>query len=61
MDSSFEDEKRYRRWANFIKNHVGDASDRILRYFWDLYSVLIDEIRTTNQNHKDNGKSQNRK
>jgi len=49
-----EDEKRYQRWAQHIRKNVGAASDRILRYFWDLYDTLLGEIKNNNHQNKNN-------
>lgn len=53
-----DDEIRFQRWANYIRKNVGDATDKILRYFWDLYSTLMDEIKSNNShsNNNSNGK-----
>lgn len=48
-----ETERRFQRWANHIRTTVGMASDKILRYFWDLYDTLLGEIKNNN-NHNNN-------
>ena len=53
--TSDENETRFQNWAKYIRRTVGDASDKILRYFWDLYSTLMAEINN-NSNHNNNGK-----
>ena len=54
MISDNEDEKRFQRWAQHIRKNVGAASDRILRYFWDLYDTLLGEIKNNNNQNKNN-------
>jgi hypothetical protein len=47
MYANPETEARYQRWAAHVRNNVGSASDKILRYFWDLFDFLLSEIKTT--------------
>lgn len=53
-----DDEERFQKWAQFIRKNIDFGSDKLLRYFWDLYSTLIDEIQELNQQlkFKNNGK-----
>jgi hypothetical protein len=50
MYANPETEARFQRWASHVRNTVGYASDKILRYFWDLYDFLLSEIKTTSKN-----------
>ena len=50
MYANPENEARYQKWASHVRTTVGEASDKILRYFWDLYDFLLSEIKTTTKN-----------
>jgi hypothetical protein len=39
------EEKEFQSWAAYIRKTVGPANDKILRYFWDLYTTLTEEIK----------------
>jgi hypothetical protein len=38
-------EKRFLRWADWINIKIGYADSKVLRYLWDLYDELIDQIK----------------
>lgn len=38
-------ENRFIRWANWITAKIGYADIKVLRYLWDLYDELIDQIK----------------
>ena len=49
MKESFEEhERRYNAWKEHLKKTVGDADEKIFRYFWGLYDLLITEIKNLN-------------
>jgi hypothetical protein len=38
-------ENRFIRWSNWITAKIGYADIKVLRYLWDLYDELIDQIK----------------
>jgi hypothetical protein len=40
-----EKEDRFQRWSKFILAKIGYAEMKVLRYLWDLYDELIDQIK----------------
>lgn len=53
-----EHELRFQAWKEYIKRNVGNADEKIFRYFWGLYDLLMSEIKTLNNKYKfyQNGK-----
>ena len=39
-------EKRFLRWHNWILAKIGFADSNVLRYLWDLYDELIEQIKS---------------
>jgi len=52
-----ERESRFQRWKTYIRK-IGIADDSVLRYLWDLYDTLLEEIKSlkkpNNNNHTNN-------
>jgi len=40
-----ERELRFQRWQQWITKNIGFADSKVLRYIWDLYDTLIEEIK----------------
>jgi hypothetical protein len=57
-ESEQEHEIRYQAWKENVKKTVGNADDKIFRYFWNLYNLLMSEIKNLNNQYKfyQNGK-----
>jgi hypothetical protein len=57
-ESSEENEIRFQAWKENIKRNVGNADEKIFRYFWNLYELLMTEVKTLNNKYKfyQNGK-----
>lgn len=53
-----EHEIRYQAWKENVKKSIGNADDKIFRYFWGLYNLLMSEIKNLNNQYKfyQNGK-----
>lgn len=55
------EEKEFQSWAAYIRKTVGPANDKILRYFWDLYTTLTEEIKNKHfYKYYTNGKNETR-
>ena len=53
------EEKAFQSWAAYIRKNVGPANDKILRYFWDLYTTLTEEIKNKHfYKYYSNGKNE---
>lgn len=53
-----ERELRFQRWREHIRK-LGKADEKVLRYLWDLYDELLEQIRElkklfNNNNHNNN-------
>jgi len=58
-----DEELYYTRWKENIYKNVGKDQDKILRYMWNLYRTLLDEITELNKqnrtyNYLKNGKNE---
>ena len=59
MKESFEEhERRYNAWKEHLKKTVGQADEKVFRYFWAMYDLLMTEIKNLNNKYKfyQNGK-----
>jgi hypothetical protein len=52
-----EQNTRFERWVLFIRKNFDTTSKEFLRYIWDLYDTLINEIKTLKNKNKKNGKA----
>lgn len=52
-----EKENRFLRWKDFITEKIGFAENKVLRYLWDLYDELIDQIRELKNKPPHNNKN----
>ena len=50
-------EKRFLRWADWINAKIGYADSKVLRYLWDLYDELIDQIKELKKKPPQNNKN----
>ena len=57
MISNEEQNTRFERWVLFIRKNFDTNSKQFLRYIWDLYDTLINEIKTLKNKNKKNGKA----
>ena len=57
MISNEEQNTRFERWVLFIRKNFDTNSKEFLRYIWDLYDTLINEIKTLKNKNKKNGKA----
>jgi hypothetical protein len=53
-----EQNKRFERWVLFIRKNYDVNSKQFLRYIWDLYDELINQIKELTK-IKNNGNSKN--
>jgi hypothetical protein len=53
-----EQNKRFERWVLFIRKNYDVNSKEFLRYLWDLYDELINQIKELTK-FKNNGNSKN--
>ena len=60
-ESEEEHEIRFQAWKEHIKKTVGNADEKIFRYFWGVYDLLMSEIKNLNNKYKfyQNGKKNN--
>jgi hypothetical protein len=52
-----EQNKRFERWVLFVRKNYDVNSKEFLRYLWDLYDELINQIKELTK-FKQNGNSQ---
>lgn len=52
-----EKEDRFQRWKDFILTKIGFAENKVLRYIWDLYDELIDQIKELKNKPPHNNKN----
>lgn len=52
-----EQNTRFERWVLFIRKNFDTSSKEFLRYIWDLYDTLINEIKQLKNKNKKNGKA----
>ena len=52
-----EKENRFQRWSDFIITKIGFAENKVLRYLWDLYDELIDQIKELKNKPPHNNKN----
>lgn len=45
MIQNEDKEKRFQRWHDWILSKIGFADSNVLRYLWDLYDELIEQIK----------------
>ena len=57
MISNEEQNTRFERWVLFIRKNFDTNSKQFLRYIWDLYDTLINEIKTLKNKNKKHGKA----
>ena len=50
-------ENRFQKWANWINAKIGYADSKVLRYLWDLYDELIDQIKQLKNKPPHNNKN----
>jgi hypothetical protein len=50
-------EKRFQRWHNWILAKIGFADSNVLRYLWDLYDELIEQIKELKKKPPHNNKN----
>lgn len=53
-----EQDKRFERWVLFVRKNYDVNSKEFLRYIWDLYDELINQIKELTK-FKQNGNSKN--
>jgi hypothetical protein len=53
-----EQNERFERWVLFVRRNYDVNSKEFLRYIWDLYDELINQIKELTK-IKQNGNSQN--
>lgn len=53
-----EQNKRFEKWVLFIRKNYDVNSKQFLRYIWDLYDELINQIKELTK-IKNNGNSKN--
>ena len=52
-----EQNTRFERWVLFIRKNYDTTSKEFLRYIWDLYDTLINEIKILKNKKQKNGKA----
>jgi hypothetical protein len=58
MVSDEEQNARFERWVLFVRKNYNVDSKEFLRYIWDLYDELIDQIKKLTKINN-NGKTLN--
>jgi hypothetical protein len=53
-----EQDKRFERWVLFVRKNYDVNSKEFLRYIWDLYDELINQIKELTK-FKQNGNPKN--
>lgn len=56
MEPNEEQNSRFEKWVLYIRKNFDTTSKEFLRYIWDLYDQLINEIKQLKKN-KNNGKA----
>jgi hypothetical protein len=54
MEPNEEQNTKFEKWVLFIRKNFDTSSKEFLRYIWDLYDELINQIKDLKKKH--NGK-----
>jgi hypothetical protein len=54
MEPNEEQNTKFEKWVLFIRKNFDTNSKQFLRYIWDLYDELINQIKDLKKKH--NGK-----
>ena len=54
MEPNEEQSRRFEKWVLFIRKNFDVTTKEFLRYIWDLYDELIQQIKDLKKKH--NGK-----
>jgi len=57
MNPDEDKENRFIRWSNWINIKIGYADSKVLRYLWDLYDELINQIKELKNKPPHNNKN----